>query len=549
MPPENDTIVAAATPPGTGGIAIVRISGEEALPIARAMLGSLPEPRVATFREFRGANGELLDAGLALCFPGSASFTGEPVVELHGHGGPVVVASLIEAIIGLGARRAEPGEFSKRAFLNDKIDLAQAEAIADLIGSGTEQASRAALRSLAGEFSTAVQALVEQLTALRTYVEAAIDFPEEELDFLADAEVTSRIEDCDRTFAALLDKAVVGRVLRDGFQVVIVGKPNAGKSSLMNRLSGEDTAIVTEVAGTTRDVLRERINLDGLAVELVDTAGLRDDPERVEAEGIRRQRPPWRAPTLCSGSRTEQRCANSSLTRRYPRTCPLLSFATRSIFVMRLPAPKTVIHRCCACRQRRETASGIGIAFLLASYRFDVTILGAFVAPLSLMLFLASGLGSSYAPVSPRVESAMLTLHIVANILGLVAFAIAFVAGIAYMLQESLLRRRQLTGAFQRLPSLGVLDTIGLRSVLTGFPLLTFGMVTGTFWLVRSGGSQFYVSQALGLVAWSIFAAVIVLRVAAGWQGRKAAVGTMMGFVFTLLVLVGYAVRAAGGSA
>ena len=192
---------------------------------------------------------------------------------------------------------------------------------------------------------------------------------------------------------------------------------------------------------------------------------------------------------------------------------------------------------------------GIGIAFLLASYRFDVTILGAFVAPLSLMLFLAAGLGSSYAPVSPRVESAMLSLHILANILGLVAFAIAFVAGVAYMVQEGLLRRRQLTGAFQRLPSLGVLDTIGLRSVITGFPLLTFGMVTGTFWLVRSGGSQFYVSQALGLVAWAIFAAVITLRVAAGWQGRKAAVGTMLGFVFTLLVLVGYAVRGAGGGA
>jgi len=192
---------------------------------------------------------------------------------------------------------------------------------------------------------------------------------------------------------------------------------------------------------------------------------------------------------------------------------------------------------------------GIGIAFLLASYRMNVTILGAFVAPLSLMLFLASGLGSSYAPVPPRVQSVVLTLHIVANIMGLVAFALAFVAGVAYILQERLLRRRQLTGAFQRLPSLGVLDTIGLRSVLAGFPLLTFGMVTGTFWLLRSGGAQFYVSQALGLVAWTIFAGVIVLRVAAGWQGRKAAVGTMLGFAFTLLVLFGYAVRAAGGGA
>ncbi len=192
---------------------------------------------------------------------------------------------------------------------------------------------------------------------------------------------------------------------------------------------------------------------------------------------------------------------------------------------------------------------GIGIGFLLASYRFDVTILGAFIAPLSLMLFLASGLGSSYAPVSPKVQSVVLTLHIGANILGLVAFALAFVAGIAYILQERLLRRRQLGGAFQRLPSLDVLDTMGLRAVLIGFPLLTFGMITGTFWLLRADGTQFYVSQALGLVAWAIFAGVIVLRVAAGWQGRKAAVGTMMGFVFTLLVLVGYAVRAVVGSA
>jgi ABC-type uncharacterized transport system permease subunit len=191
----------------------------------------------------------------------------------------------------------------------------------------------------------------------------------------------------------------------------------------------------------------------------------------------------------------------------------------------------------------------IGIAFLLASYRLNVTVLGAFVAPLSLMLFLASGLGSSYAPVSPPIQSAMLSLHILANVLGLVAFAIAFVAGLAYILQESLLRRRQLTGVFQRLPSLRVLDTIGLRSVLAGFPLLTIGMVTGTFWLARSAGWQFYVSQGLGLAAWAIFAGGIVLRVAAGWQGRKAAVGTIIGFVFTLLVLVGYAVRAAGGNA
>ena len=188
---------------------------------------------------------------------------------------------------------------------------------------------------------------------------------------------------------------------------------------------------------------------------------------------------------------------------------------------------------------------GIGIAFLLASYRFNIAILGAFVAPLSLMLFLASGLGSSYAPVSPGIQSVVLTLHVGANVLGLVAFALAFASAVAYVVQERLLRRRQLSGAFQRLPPLDVLDTFGLRAVLVGFPLLTFGMITGTFWLLRSDGSEFFVSQALGLVAWGIFAGVLVLRVAAGWQGRKAALGTMLGFAVTLMVLAGYAFRAA----
>ncbi|MEJ1990957.1 MAG: tRNA uridine-5-carboxymethylaminomethyl(34) synthesis GTPase MnmE [Maritimibacter sp.] len=290
MPTDNDTIVAMATPPGTGGVGVVRISGSDTERIARVMLGSLPEPRVATYVSFVNSRGEPLDQGLALYFPGPASFTGESVVELHGHGGPVVMSSLVDAAVELGARLAEPGEFSKRAFLNDKLDLAQAEAIADLIGSGTAQAARAALRSLNGAFSVAVNELVEQLTALRIYVEAAIDFPEEEVDFLADHELGERVAGCAASFETLLAKASVGRVMRDGYQVVIVGKPNAGKSSLMNRLSGEETAIVTEIAGTTRDVLRERINIDGLAVELVDTAGLRDNPDRIEEEGIRRAR-------------------------------------------------------------------------------------------------------------------------------------------------------------------------------------------------------------------------------------------------------------------
>ena len=223
-------------------------------------------------------------------FPAPASFTGESIVELHGHGGPLVVSLLVEAATALGARRAEPGEFTKRAFLNDKLDLVQAEAIADLINSGTAQAARAALRSLSGAFSTSVIALADQLLHLRMYVEAAIDFPEEEVDFLADDALQKRLVECSAAFEALQQQATVGRVLRDGYRVVIVGKPNAGKSSLLNRLSGEEAAIVTEVAGTTRDILREQINIEGLAVELVDTAGLRSDPDRIEEEGIRRAR-------------------------------------------------------------------------------------------------------------------------------------------------------------------------------------------------------------------------------------------------------------------
>lgn len=285
-----DTIVAPATPTGTGGVAIIRLSGAEAGGIAEHIAGSLPEPRRAELRTFRDDSGAAIDRGMLLYFPAPASFTGEDVVELHAHGGTVVVAALVEAALDFGARRAEPGEFSKRAFLNDKLDLTQAEAIADLIESGTRQAAAAALRSLTGAFSDVVADLRDELVDLRTYVEAAIDFPEEEIDFLDDGELDQRIRHCRRTFDAVLEAAGSGRVLRDGFQMVIVGRPNAGKSSLLNALSGADAAIVTDIAGTTRDILRERIDLDGLAVELVDTAGLRDDPDIIEAEGIRRAR-------------------------------------------------------------------------------------------------------------------------------------------------------------------------------------------------------------------------------------------------------------------
>jgi len=286
----RDTIVATATPPGKGGVGIVRISGPRAQVIARQMLGCVPQPRYATRADFLDADNIAIDSGLALWFPAPDSFTGESVLELHGHGGPVVMSLLVDRAVQLGARRAEPGEFSKRAFLNGKLDLAQAEAIADLIDSGTAQAARAAHRSLSGAFSTAIDALAERLIRLRLQVEAAIDFPEEEIDFLSDDSLLGQLDTCASAFDRLEHQASAGRLLRDGLQIVIVGRPNAGKSSLLNLLSGQQAAIVTEVAGTTRDILRERIDIAGLAVELVDTAGLREDPDRIEAEGIRRAR-------------------------------------------------------------------------------------------------------------------------------------------------------------------------------------------------------------------------------------------------------------------
>ena len=286
----RDTIVATATPPGTGGVAVIRISGPAAESIAEHMTGSLPAPRHAAFANVTDAAGNNLDQGLVLYFPEPNSFTGETVVELHCHGGPLVVGAIIESAIKLGARHALPGEFSKRAFLNNKLDLVQAEAIADLIGSGTEQAARAAMRSLSGAFSKTVDGVQAQLTALRLHTEAALDFPEEDIDFLSDDALQKKIDSTAQAFEELQSSATIGRVLRDGFQMVIIGRPNAGKSSLLNLLSGQEAAIVTEVAGTTRDILREQINIDGLRVELVDTAGLRADPDRIEAEGIRRAR-------------------------------------------------------------------------------------------------------------------------------------------------------------------------------------------------------------------------------------------------------------------
>jgi len=288
--PDADTIAAPATPPGRGGIGIIRISGPRAAEIAREILSDLPEPRRAALRAFRGEDGAMLDGGLALFFPSPASYTGEDVLELHGHGGPVVMDMLLARVLTLGARLAAPGEFSRRAFLNDKLDLTQAEAIADLIDSGTREAARAALRSLQGEFSLAIASLTEAVTVTRMHVEGAIDFPDEEVDFLGDAALRGRIDHALELCAAITAKARQGALLREGMTVVIAGRPNAGKSSLLNRLAGYDVAIVTAIPGTTRDVLRERIDIDGMPLHIADTAGLREEADVVETEGIRRAR-------------------------------------------------------------------------------------------------------------------------------------------------------------------------------------------------------------------------------------------------------------------
>jgi len=286
----DDTIVARGTPPGRGGIAVIRVSGSATRQIAEQFLGTLPEPRRATLSAFGRGDGEAIDHGIALFFPGPHSFTGEDTLELQAHGSPVVVDMLIERLCELGARMAEAGEFSRRAFLNDKLDLAQAEAIADLIDSSSRTAARAAQRSMQGRFSEMVMALNEHVTRLRVHVEAALDFPEEEIDFLSDDALRVRL-DATRAIFDDVERAVrQGCLLREGVTVVLAGRPNAGKSSLLNVLAGYDAAIVTHIAGTTRDLVREQIELSGLPVNIIDTAGLRASADEVEAEGIKRAR-------------------------------------------------------------------------------------------------------------------------------------------------------------------------------------------------------------------------------------------------------------------
>lgn len=285
----TDTIAAQATATGRAGVGIIRVSGPAAKTVAQALLGKVPTARKADYLPFRDVDNQVLDQGIALYFPGPNSFTGEDVLELQGHGGPVLLDLLLQRILALpGVRIARPGEFSERAFLNDKLDLTQAEAIADLIDASSAQAARSAMQSLQGEFSKKIHALVEKVIYLRMYVEAAIDFPDEEIDFLSDGKVAGDLAAIINDLSHVQKQATQGSILREGMKVVIAGRPNAGKSSLLNALAGREAAIVTDIAGTTRDVLREHIHIDGMPLHIIDTAGLREATDKVEQIGIER---------------------------------------------------------------------------------------------------------------------------------------------------------------------------------------------------------------------------------------------------------------------
>lgn len=284
---QNDTIAAIATAPGVGGVGIIRISGDKALAICQQLTDKTPQPRKALFCQFRSQQ-QLIDEGIVLYFPNPHSFTGEDVVELQAHGGPVILNMLLQAVIKCGARQAQAGEFSQRAFLNDKIDLVQAEAIADLISSSTEQAAMAAQRSLQGDFSNKVSAILEKLIELRVWIEAAIDFPEEEIDFLADKAQQQKMQDLHLSLKKLLAKAQQGELLNKGVIIGIVGQPNVGKSSLLNLFTRNQTAIVSDIAGTTRDIVKENINIHGIPVLIIDTAGIHITEDKIEQMGIKR---------------------------------------------------------------------------------------------------------------------------------------------------------------------------------------------------------------------------------------------------------------------
>ncbi len=324
----SGTIAAIATAPGRGGVGMIRISGSNLLPFAFALSGTTPRPRHATLADFLAADGSAIDSGLLLFFPDPHSFTGEDVLEVHGHGGPVVMQMLLARCLDLGARLAEPGEFSRRAFLNGKLDLAQAEAVADLIDAATASAARSAVRSLQGEFSKAVHGLNEELTDLRMLVEATLDFPEEDIDFLRKADAFNRLSRLQSRLTEVFDRAHQGKLLQSGLHVVLAGQPNVGKSSLLNRLAGDELAIVTAVPGTTRDALRSTIQIEGIPLHIIDTAGLRETDDEVERIGIERT---WHeigradVVVLLADARTGIADADRAILDRLPATLPRIT--------------------------------------------------------------------------------------------------------------------------------------------------------------------------------------------------------------------------------
>lgn len=290
--PDEGTIAAIATAPGRGGIGVVRISGRLAPEIAGTVLGKCPAPRHASYLDFMDADGSVIDRGIAIYFPSPNSYTGEDVLELQGHGGTAVMQRLLQRCLDIGARLADPGEFTRRAYLNDKLDLAQAEAVADLIEASTAQAAQSAMRSLKGEFSQHIHALRDRLINLRMYVEACLDFPEEDIDFITQGGVEEKLADIAAELDRVAGSAKQGNLLREGIHVVLIGQPNVGKSSLMNQLAGEEVAIVTPIAGTTRDTIKSEIQIEGVPLHIIDTAGLRETSDEVEIHGIART---WRA--------------------------------------------------------------------------------------------------------------------------------------------------------------------------------------------------------------------------------------------------------------